>query len=561
VHQPRAIIHPALIVLFLLAGCNFPGIKSPSRKHDPGRERTSAAEAVAALQETDSATDGIWSILANLGIGVYTPDGSQVMPGSETAESDFWLYDFEVDALAHMAGQPARPFREYYDLLASLGYQGTQEDLLSAYRDTYARHQDAFLVGLFREMDLQFAAGASLTPFQEWLLLLDTFVPPNGGAITIGSPPDTGVRLGKLASSTRSQGAPCGQIVGGGIQPFWGLMQSESDIDAAIQAIEVYYAIHGPMIASAVTSDLSSSTESGHEGHGQEGDRMEYRVHADVDFVPWAEVPVGATSCGAFVDFQWRPMVGPMDSVPVTWRIPDALADHGPIQQQDPITDRGGDAKLVVQLQHEEAEGIGPYKEENGSVEADLDLRTAFMAAGIYDARLLDFVPPRAQLGPVPVTVSWHATCDQFTIMFSETLHQEVKDYSSDIRIEGPILVHIHPGADPASLEGSETIPVSGEGHAGDCSFKISGSDKVDISGTASPGAGKEDPMLHITVNHNLQISMQGDKCGGGTRMPIPLGGGQLEMPLRDGETQGGPFSQPTVSGVTLYTLQVYCGY
>ncbi len=70
---------------------------------------------------------------------------------------------------------------------------------------------------------------------------------------------------------------------------------------------------------------------------------------------------------------------------------------------------------------------------------------------------------------------------------------------------------------------------------------------------------GDEPPTLKMTIEHAFQITVAGSQCGGGSPVPIPGGGGEIEMPFRDGEMYGGPFSQPTVSGLTTYTLEVAC--
>ena len=52
-------------------------------------------ETAIALAERARSEAGVWSLLSNLGIGVYTGDGTQVLAGSENDVDDFWIYDFE----------------------------------------------------------------------------------------------------------------------------------------------------------------------------------------------------------------------------------------------------------------------------------------------------------------------------------------------------------------------------------------------------------------------------------------------------------------------------------
>jgi hypothetical protein len=551
------------MLVLLISACNLPASRGPvGRKRNPERAMMSVAETVATLEDQELAETGVWSLLAQLGIGVYTGDGDQIMPGSETREHDFWLYDFEVEILANMALQRSEPFLTYYELLAGLGYEGSEEDLLGLYRRVYREHEDEVLVQLFTVMGLEFTSDTLLTPLQQWLLLLDTFVPPNGDQPMMTTLERSGGHLAKRAALEQLQGGSCGSINGGGIRPNWGIVTPEWDSHALEAAEDAYYAIHGHLITSAANLDINASRESGHEGHKGLGDRFEYSIRVNVDFIPELLIPEYKISCGYLVptNYEYKFVMGPLADVPVDWQIPDVLTAHGPIEEIDPLTNENGEAKLVVQLQHEEAEGIGPYREEIGSLQASLDLGSGYRAAGISDPRLLDFVLAQEKVGPVPVIVSWHDPCESFTLIISEELHQQVPYLSNNITIGGPILVKIHPGTDPPSIDGSEQLPVSGSGQAGECLFTNTGVDHVTVAGTVSPGHDKEPPTLHMTINHDIQISMQGEQCRGGTQMPISLGEVTLDMPLVDGVQEGGSFSQPTVSGVTIYELEVYCG-
>jgi hypothetical protein len=547
-----------ILLLVYLTSCSLPfGGGGVPRSRDPEAAKLNAAETVAALRDPERAEEGVWSLLAHLGIGVYSGDGTPVMRGSETGEGDFWLYDFEVGLLAYMASQPAEPYAAYHALIADLGYPGTEAELLGLYREAYARHQDHIFVQLLNEMGMDFSSDQTLTPLQEWLLLLDTFVPPNGDTAVVRGHPTGSGRL--MLQAPSEQGGPCGHITGSGITPYWSVLQSEADLGAYFAAVEYYYAIHGPMLASAAEASLTSSTGEVHEGHNSEGDRVEISLNVRVQYVPQASVPVAATSCGVLVNVHWQPLLGGLESVPVEWEIPDALHAHGSPEQMDPLTDGNGVAKLNFQLQEEEAAGIGPYKEEAGAVTALINLRHGYMSAGIVDERLLSFVPMRKEVGPQEILVSWHDSCHELTLWFTEELHQVVAMFSNDIFIEGPILIQIYPGGDPATLQGGGTLPVTGQGKADDCQFTNSGTDQVTVTGTVVLGEGEEPPQLKMTINHSLQIRIQGNKCGGGSPMTIPLGGVTLEMPMRDGEMQGGPISQPTVSGLATYTLEVPC--
>jgi hypothetical protein len=283
-------------------------------------------------------------------------------------------------------------------------------------------------------------------------------------------------------------------------------------------------------------------------------------VHVNVDYQPWQSIPVAGISCGALVNLDFRVLVDGLADVPVDWAIPDVFYAHGMIEDQEPFTDSIGEAKLSFQAQEEDAHGIGLFQEQSGEVSAWLNLRLGFISAGITDPRLLQFVPERVSVESQPVEVSWHELCDHFTLIFSEELHQQAPQVTNNIFIKGPVEVTIDLSKDPPTLAGETTLPVTGSGVIGECPAQNSGFDQIVISGTVSVGEGNAPPMLHISITHTMQLQVQACGGGGGTGMPIPLEAGEIDLPLRDGETAGGPMSAPTVSATTTYTLEVPCG-
>ena len=108
-------------------------------------------------------------------------------------------------------------------------------DLTRVYRDTYALNADKFLAQLFSAMDVHFREGIELTPLQEWLLMLDTFVPTNGSMAAKGGCLFSFVP-GRGAFSVSAQGGPCGFISGGQVQANWGIIQSNTDLGLLLHA-------------------------------------------------------------------------------------------------------------------------------------------------------------------------------------------------------------------------------------------------------------------------------------------------------------------------------------
>lgn len=142
------------------------------------------ASTAQALADPVLAEEGVWSVLANLGIGVYAFSGEQILAGSGTGPDDFWLNEFQVPLLAEMAGQEPLPFSAYLEFIAQFGFEVTESELSADYQAVYEANRDEWLPQLLSAMGVDFTEPPPLTPFLLWLLFVDTVVPPNGEAPT-----------------------------------------------------------------------------------------------------------------------------------------------------------------------------------------------------------------------------------------------------------------------------------------------------------------------------------------------------------------------------------------
>ncbi len=436
--------------------CSLAGRSNvPSATADEqARAARSAAETAAALADPQRAEEGVWSLLANLGIGVYSAQGEQVAPGSETRPEDFWLYDFEVGYLTRMAGQAQRPFAEYHALLADLGYDGDQADLLLAYRRVYAEQPDAFLSQYFQAAGLRFEGDPGLTPLQSWLLLLDTFVPPNGEPAAL--------RGGGLLARRLPQGGPCGTISGGTVVPAWGLARSASDIAALIQAETAYYAIHGPMLASSYEARLEPSARRVHEWHEDPVEPLVFTFSVEMNYIPQS-IPVAAVNCGYLLNLD-PPIVGGVEGVQVWWEVEGPFEQHGRLKTHDGSslggparTDGLGRAELAFEPRAEPARGQGEERTAAASVAATYDVKYALQTRyGLNDPRLLMFLPERGRvLFPAEVEIGWHELDWRLTMdMTMEAVNGEMR-----FQWEGAFSVD-----DRGALKGAGTGTLSGVG-------------------------------------------------------------------------------------------------
>ena len=230
------------VVGLLLSACASPKSSADKLGEDsnfeiapPSSPEMDAQETARALSDPDLAVLGTWSLLSHLGIGVYTPDGEQILAGSEATSSDFWLYEFEVATLAKMARMSDRSLSSLREILGVLGFETNTEDLATFYRVMFATFPDHFLSQLFTEMGVEFTGDPELTRLQEWLLLV-TLLPPNGSTDDRSSFPSPVASTSVLASQVSSdlfglavhhnrsnQNNECSSIKGGGKDPAYAL--------------------------------------------------------------------------------------------------------------------------------------------------------------------------------------------------------------------------------------------------------------------------------------------------------------------------------------------------
>ncbi len=524
--------------------------------------KLSPIETAEALADPENAGIGVWSLVANLGIGVYTGDGEQILAGSELSEHDFWLYDFELPLLAHLAQGDPRPFRMTISRLTAVGFKGTTMDLIRVYRDTYALNADKSLVQLFRAMDVEFREGIELTPLQEWLLMLDTFVPANGSMAVKGGYLFSFVP-GRGVFSVSAQGGPCGFISGGQVQANWGIIQSNTDLGLLLHAEAAYYAIHGLLIAQSAQAILDASPNSAHEGHGGPGDVIDLTVTIMMTYVP-QDIPVGGTQCGVLVNLD-PPLVGPQYSVEIVWDIPEVLSEHGSVDMPEggaSLTDHQGQSKVRFQARQEEANGKGEEEFEDGVVRATYNLRNHLANNGYHDPRMLSLIPERMPIDPPAVVeISWHELCAQLELEIDYWQMMRVDVVTDERTLKGTIPFNIDFTQDPAILSGSAVLPLGGQGSAPECTWTNTGTVDAALSGTmVDVEDGRDKLIVGLDNEFNVETIIH---CEGGmniTQMPVMVPS-ETELEYKDGysiEWDIGLSGVP-VEGHSRWTLNFLC--
>ncbi len=416
----RVLILGALVAMALWACAGSSGTET-GRRASPAEAPPPVEEVVALLEDPTSAREGVMGLLANLGVGVYSAEGEQILAGSETRPEDFWLFEFEVDYLAYMAGKPPEPFAEYHTWLTQLGYTGGEADLQAIYRRVYATYPEAFLPQFFEASGVRFEGETQLTPLHSWLLLLDTFVPPNGQ-------PAARQGGGLLASRLLPQDAACGWVRGGKVSPNWGLARNEEELAMLKNYEEAYYLAHAYMLADSIEVSLDPSADQAHEAHEEPAEPLRVTFKARIDYEPLAEFPVEhVAACSYFKDLT-GPEVGPLLSVETWWEVAGPFEEHGKLRLRSggsppgpEMTDDAGEAELVFEPRREPAQGYGRLQEEGAAVMVGYDLRPALdRLFPNADPRLFSRIPDRQYTEPVAITLEWHEATWRLTMSMTQ---------------------------------------------------------------------------------------------------------------------------------------------
>ena len=562
------------VLIIVGVGCScsvIDGLDKPSSR-SPGTSITapplaaqiklSPIETAEAIADPEKVGIGVWSLLANLGIGVYTSDGEQILAGSELSEHEFWLYDFELPLLAHMAQGGRRPFSMTTSRLTAVGFEGNSIDLIRTYRDTYALNSDKFLVQLFKAMDVNFRDGIELTPLQEWLLMLDTFVPANGSLVSKGGYLFS-VLPGREAFPVSAQGVPCGFITGGQVQANWGIIQSGSNIGAFLEAEAAYYAIHGMLLAQSAQATLEASPNSAHEGHGGPGDVIDFTATVTMAFVP-QNIPVGGTQCGVLVNLD-PPLIGPQQGVEIRWDIPEVLSEHGSVDTPEggaSLTDYQGQSKVQFQARQEDANGKGEEESKDGVVRASYNLHKHLANNGYHDPRMLYLIPESVPIYPPAfVTIEWHELCAQLELEIDYWQVVSVRDVTDERTLKGAIPFNIDFTQEPATLSGDAILTLGGQGSAPECNWTNAGTVNAALSGTMVEGGNGSD-MLIVELDTEFKVETIFHCEGGGNVAQIPLMiPTETELVYEDGysiEWDVGVSGLP-VEGHSRWTLKFLC--
>lgn len=395
---PSVVPQPATTADVAPTQAKEPGSTS-SATADPIEDRTlpeptltSIDDIILAMGDPTQAGNIVVSMLAQLGIGLYRADGTPIRKGTETSDADFYVFEPMAQGLVAMLRHrdddgELTSFRDFHGGLVSLGYEGSAEELATAFADAYAAQPDAPIARLVDALGPVTIDG-TYAEFELWLLTLDGFIQPNGGATAMAMA-DTGIPL------TAAGGVGWG-VAHARIRP-----SAETTARASIVA-------QLKAIISAWQIILVASPTDVHEGHdGSHGSPATIRASL---LGPTSEIhsPFGG-------DVVIAVPLGP-SGAHVGWALDDTATSHGVIEDFVSEADGAGTASTNFIPHKEAANGRGTERSERGAVKAKFEYRD--LAEHLYGS----FATPYAE-----ALHGWRENHALVVITFHEVPEGEVR--------------------------------------------------------------------------------------------------------------------------------------
>jgi hypothetical protein len=346
----------------------------------------SAAQIVQALGQADLSGQLVVSLLDELGIGLYLPDGTAIRAGDERSDDDLYLFEPEAQGLAMLVRSLGDPdasisFRDFHAGLVGLGYGGSADELARAYAESYAESPDS-LVSMLVSSTAVLDADAQIPSFTAWLLVLDGFIAP--------SP----------AASAVAMAGPAPAIAAG--RSSWGVAASRVQRHGNISPNAGRYIARLMAIAATWTVRLFPESATVHEGHGATGPPVTIKA----DIAAYGQVFTSPITGNPVVPINFDRLHA---GVQVAWT-GDAIAlQHGSVSAPQPVTDDRGDASATYTPKAEETKGEGELFNGQGGITAAVS--KAELVLRIYGPWVSPYVPfvPGEVRGTAQIDIGWHA--------------------------------------------------------------------------------------------------------------------------------------------------------
>ena len=288
----------------------------PGSTESPGTEplpdpELGVDEIVAGFGQPGMATQIVVSMLDALGIGLYHDDGTEIRPGLEQSDADYYAFESEALGLIQMVNEQDDPelqlsWEEYRDGLAEIGFPGTTEDLLEAYSSAYAARPDPAITQFVlanADMDID----GRITPLGVWLLWLDGVV---GGSLASEGTARTFAFAGGGPIAQGGFNAQQAGVAWSNLQRAWNQL--------APQREEALRRTRMMTLIKTTTIEVQVHPPDVHEGHG--------------GFGTTATIEAIVKPCGGNSPFTGTCSMPPnpvLSGIPVLWKYPNSVTEHG----------------------------------------------------------------------------------------------------------------------------------------------------------------------------------------------------------------------------------------
>ena len=459
----------------------------------------SATEIVQAIGRPELAEQFVVSLLAELGIGLYKPDGTAIRTGAERSDADFFLFEPEADGLVGLVRSLEDPeaslaFRDFHAGLAGLGYEGTAEELASAYAEAYAASPDS-IVSTLVTGTAELSADSRLPTFTAWLLVLDGFVPPSVAASAVAM-----AGSGPVAAAGRSA---------------WGVAASRVQRRGNLSPQAAQYVARLMAIAATWTVNSIVEPATGHEGHSGDGAPITVKI----DIQAYGKTFTSPISGNPVVPITSD---GHHSGIGVGWSADAAATKHGSFSAQDSLTDAKGFATATYTPKAEESYGRGTERHDMAGVVAAVSKQDLLRRVyGIWVEPYAAFVPGvirgKAQFG-----MAWHEQqSSPIEIAWTEVYggQQDIFIYSGELK-----------GYDPESVNGQKVyigtgFVTGGRGAWAACNPGMEDIQRATVEATFTAGLNA-DGTITISAYANLDTSLVGVSTGS---LTVSVDGGLAE--------------------------------
>jgi len=147
--------------------------------------------------------------------------------------------------------------------------------------------------------------------------------------------------------------------------------------------------------------------------------------------------------------------------------------------------------------------------------------------------------------------------CSQLNLEIEYHQAWSMPEVAGEFQAIGEIPLSVDTAAAPPTVRGEGELPISGQGHAGECTYTVTGALGYDLEGEIVSGTtgGME---VHLRGQRTANVAFVGGECGGGGIAP-PEAMVEMVLPYEDGATVEWSQDMMGIQVSATWTLHVPC--